>query len=268
MPMVDAVPFPFSDPWGRDLLSLLTRMYPFSDTIGIVLDDVGIPRHDIALEGRTGRAIWHDVLADAANRGVVGRLLEAALADDGLRAYHPELRTLLAAGGPGAAATPAPPPPPSHPSTPDPAPTGHAFLSYVREDSDVIDRLENHLTAAGIAVWRDVRNLWPGDDWKREIRSAIETGSCAFVVCFSANSRAREETHQWEELTLAAESFRKRPPGKSWIYPVRLDDTRPPEFDLGAGRRLSDLNYLDFFGARQDDNAQRLVGAIKRAMSR
>lgn len=111
---------------------------------------------------------------------------------------------------------------------------GHAFISYVREDSRAIDQLERDLAAAGIKVWRDVRDIWPGDDWKREIRRAIENDSFAFIACFSANSRARKTTYQWEELTLAAENFRLRPPGRSWIYPVRLDEGLVSDFDLGA----------------------------------
>ena len=91
--------------------------------------------------------------------------------------------------------------------------TGHAFISFVHEDSEAVDQLENFLVTEGIRVWRDVRELWPGDDWKREIRTAIERNSCAFIVCFSESSRSRRKTYQWEELTVAAESFRQLPPG-------------------------------------------------------
>ncbi len=43
---------------------------------------------------------------------------------------------------------------------------GHVFISYVREDSDHVDRLQRALQAAGIPVWRDTADLWPGEDWR------------------------------------------------------------------------------------------------------
>ena len=143
---------------------------------------------------------------------------------------------------------------------------GHAFISYVREDSDEIDKLERDLKAAGIAVWRDVRNLWPGQDWKREIQQAIEHDSCAFIACFSNNSRARIETYQWEELTLAAECFRRRPPDRTWIYPVRLDDGPVADLDLGAGRNITGLQRADLFGPDREGNVNRLIISIRRSL--
>jgi hypothetical protein len=41
---------------------------------------------------------------------------------------------------------------------------GHVFISYVREDSRRVDRLQQVLQSAGIRVWRDTANLWPGED--------------------------------------------------------------------------------------------------------
>jgi hypothetical protein len=114
----------------------------------------------------------------------------------------------------------------------------HVFISYVHEDAAEVDRLENDLLAAALRVWRDLRNIWPGDDWQREIRRAIEHDSCAFIACFSNNSRARPVTYLWEEMTLAAECFRMRPPGRAWMYPVRFDDGPVLDFPLGAGRTL------------------------------
>ena len=39
---------------------------------------------------------------------------------------------------------------------------GHVFISYVREDSAPVDRLQRALEHAGILVWRDTLDLWPG----------------------------------------------------------------------------------------------------------
>ena len=58
---------------------------------------------------------------------------------------------------------------------------GHAFISYVREDAQDVDRLQEALEAAGISVWRDTANLWPGEDWRRKIRDAITNTFITFT---------------------------------------------------------------------------------------
>ena len=62
---------------------------------------------------------------------------------------------------------------------------GHAFISYVREDSPRVDRLQRALEAAGVRVWRDTADLWPGEDWRAKIRQAIVDGALVFIACFS-----------------------------------------------------------------------------------
>jgi hypothetical protein len=115
---------------------------------------------------------------------------------------------------------------------------GHAFLSYVHEDKAAVDQLQQALEADGIPVWRDIRDLQPGQDWKLSIRRAIGGDTLAFIACFSRASQARPKNYQNEELLLAIEQFRQRPPDLPWLIPVRFDDCGIPEFDLGAGRTL------------------------------
>jgi len=76
----------------------------------------------------------------------------------------------------------------------------HAFISYVREDSRQVDRLQAILQAAGIPVWRDTADLWPGEDWRARIRSAINDNALVFLACFSATSLAPKRatrTRKW-----------------------------------------------------------------------
>lgn len=138
------------------------------------------------------------------------------------------------------------------------------FVSYVRDDSDAVDRLCALLEAAQIPYWRDRTSLAPGDAWKAEIRKAIRDGSLVFLACFSEQSRGRDKSTMNEELTLAVEEFRKMPPGRTWLVPVRLDDGPIPEWDLGAGRVLGDLNYSDMFGEGYAASAVALVTMINR----
>jgi len=116
----------------------------------------------------------------------------------------------------------------------DPVVAGHAFLSYVREDSAQVDRLQRALQKAGIPVWRDKSDLWPGEDWKAEIREAITDNALVFIACFSSSSLARVKSYQNEELVLAVEQLRLRAPEQPWLIPVRFDDCAVPDRDLGG----------------------------------
>jgi hypothetical protein len=142
----------------------------------------------------------------------------------------------------------------------------HVFVSYVREDDTEVDQLCAVLEAAQIPYWRDRTSLGPGDAWKAKIRDAIRSGSLVFLACFSDNSRAKAKSHMNEELTLAVEEYRKRAPGSTWLIPVRFDSGNVPEWDLGAGRTLSDLNYADLFGPRYAPAAASLVTTIHSVM--
>jgi hypothetical protein len=145
---------------------------------------------------------------------------------------------------------------------------GHAFLSYVREDKVHVDQLQQVLEAAGVPVWRDIRDLQPGQDWKLSIRRAIGGDTLAFVACFSRASQVRPKSYQNEELLLAIDQFRRRPPDQPWLIPVRFDDCDLPEFDLGAGRTLASLHRADIFGDTRADHTARLVETIRQILSR
>lgn len=142
----------------------------------------------------------------------------------------------------------------------------HAFISYVHEDAERVDQLQNALEAAGVKVWRDRDNLFPGSDWKTEIRNAITQGSLAFIACFSAASAAREVSYQFEELVLATEQYRLRPPARSWLFPVRFDDVALPAYNLGGGRTLDDIHRTDFFGPQHVGGLVRLANAVARQL--
>lgn len=153
-----------------------------------------------------------------------------------------------------------------HDTMTEPSASEHAFISYVHEDSEQIDKLTTLLKAANIPHWRDRTDLGPGDMWKAKIREAISSGSLAFLACFSTKSTGKPKSYQNEEITLAAEEFRLRPPGRTWLIPIRFDDCEIPEWDLGGGRTLRDINYIDLFGDHYAENVVKLIEATKKAM--
>ena len=140
--------------------------------------------------------------------------------------------------------------------------TGHAFISYVRQDAERVDRLQRMLEAAGVPVWRDTADLWPGDDWRARIRHAITEDALVFLLCLSQNSLARQESWQHEELILAIEQLRIRNPAVPWLIPVRFDACDIPDRDIGGGRTLSSLQYADLVGADFEQGAARLATSV------
>lgn len=141
-------------------------------------------------------------------------------------------------------------------------PEPHAFISYVKEDSELVDALEEALSVLGIRVWRDKNDLAPGFPWKDSIRTAIQQNTLAFIPCFSPASEARETTYQREEVILAAEEYRLRHPARPWLFPVRLGEVELPPYELGPNRNLDSLQRTDLFGPRQGVNLARLANSV------
>jgi len=139
---------------------------------------------------------------------------------------------------------------------------GHVFISYVREDRARVDHLQLALESAGVKVWRDTSDLWPGQDWKHEIRKAITAGSLVFLACFSEHGENKSRSYQNEELILAAEQMRLRRPGQSWLIPVRFAECTIPAYDLGAGRTMESLQRTDLFDGAWEGGLGRLVSTI------
>lgn len=140
---------------------------------------------------------------------------------------------------------------------------GHVFISYAREDSGHIDRLRGILGEAGIPVWLDTADLWPGDNWRVKIRAAISGNALAFLACFSRQSVGRARGFHNSELAFALDELRLRRPDVPWLIPVRLDECQIPDLEFGGGRSLADLQRADLFGAGYAENADRLLSGVR-----
>jgi hypothetical protein len=143
---------------------------------------------------------------------------------------------------------------------------GHVFISYVREDSHRVDKLQEVLEAREVPVWRDTTHLWPGENWRTKIRREITDNALVFIACFSQTSLARGKSYQNEELTLAIEQLRLRPVDEPWLIPVRFDECEIPDLDIGGGRTLTSIQRADLFGDRLDESTARLVEAVLRIL--
>ena len=95
------------------------------------------------------------------------------------------------------------------------------------------------------------------------IRHAITGNALVFIACFSTHSAARTVSYQNEEVLIATEQLRLRPPGTPWLIPVRLDDCQVPDFDIGVGRTLESIQRVDLFGDGHQEQLNRLVMWVK-----
>jgi hypothetical protein len=103
----------------------------------------------------------------------------------------------------------------------------YAFISYVRENKDSVDRLAEELRAAGVQVWIDRRDIVPGRLWQDAITEAIENGAF-FIACLSEEFNKRSETYMHGELHLALDRFMNMPSTRIWLIPVLLNKTEIP----------------------------------------
>ena len=120
----------------------------------------------------------------------------------------------------------------------------YVFISYVRENAELVDRLASALRKAGVGVWLDREKILPGQRWRTVIKTAIKEGAF-FIACFSHESAARDRTYMNEELTLAIEELRLRPAHRSWFLPVLLAGGEIPERSIGGGETLGDLQHVN-----------------------
>jgi TIR domain len=140
---------------------------------------------------------------------------------------------------------------------------GHVFISYVSDDSKVVDRLQNDLESAGVAVWRDRTSLGPGDRWKDSIRRAIAAGSF-FICCFSEASKRRTRSYMNEELALAIEELRVRSREEVWFLPVIFPGGEIPDRPIGAGENLRDFNHVLLAPTHWTEGINDLVRVVQR----
>ena len=136
----------------------------------------------------------------------------------------------------------------------------HVFISYVRENEKVVNRLYHDLTSRGIRVWLDRNEINPGVRWKSAIRKAIQEGAY-FIACFSKEYNDRDETYMNEELTMATEVLRQQPFHKTWFIPVKLNECKIPDRDIGGGETFEDFQWVELH-EDWDISIQKLLKSI------
>ncbi len=115
----------------------------------------------------------------------------------------------------------------------------HVFISYAREDRDAALRLRHELIALGVRPWLDIVDLIAGEDWQLAIDTALRDSSHVIVLVSKASIGKRGFVQK--EVRVALDLLAEFPPGKIFVIPVRLDDSRPKH------EALARLHWVDLF---------------------
>jgi hypothetical protein len=134
---------------------------------------------------------------------------------------------------------------------------GHIFISYSRRDKDVVDRLTQLLTAAGVEIWIDREGIRGGEKWRALIVQAIRTADAVLLVL---TPNAVESDNVRKELDLT-EEFKKP------IIPVEIEQTVVP---MAIAYQIAGLQKIDLFsnfeeGMRQVQDAVRITAGAESA---
>ena len=136
----------------------------------------------------------------------------------------------------------------------------HVFISYVRENADLADKLCNDLKQHGVDIWLDRNNIDGGSYWKDSIRNAIKEGAF-FIACFSEEYYQKEKSFMNEELSLAIDELRQYSMKKIWFIPVLFSECDIPIRSIGGGYTIADIQFIPLY-ENWDEGINRIVTVI------
>lgn len=119
------------------------------------------------------------------------------------------------------------------------------FITYAHESLIEVQELVEVLTVGGHAAWFD-NQLLPGQDWKQELREAIQR--CDAYLYALSKDAVDSEWCQWEFAT--AVRLQKA------VIPVLLEP------DVPVPRSLQDLQFADFTQGIAPKEIAKLMGAL------
>jgi hypothetical protein len=129
-------------------------------------------------------------------------------------------------------------------------PAFNVFISHSREDQSLVERIEHGLTFGGrVRVLWDRRNISSGQDWRIELRRALEAADVFIVIGSPASARSdfvlQELGGAW---ALGKPIVIARPEGEvEWAPPieptayrtVEVTELEKPSFAEGLLRELT-----------------------------
>ena len=125
------------------------------------------------------------------------------------------------------------------------------FLCHASEDKQTVRDLYTKLSNEGFDPWLDEENILPGQEWQREITSALHDADVV-LVCLSQTSVSKTGYVQ-KEIKDVLDLADLQPEGTIFLIPVRLDSCSVPQ-------RLMRWQYVDYF---QNKGYELLLKSLK-----
>lgn len=125
------------------------------------------------------------------------------------------------------------------------------FISYSRQDADIVKKVSEELMSAGYSVWIDKDGIESGDAFKSVIVKAIE--SCNTIVYFSSYSSNKS---YWTTKEISVAIYE----GKN-IIPIRLDNSK---YNSEIKFDLINIDYIDMSDqSLVGEGIQKLIKSLK-----
>ena len=105
------------------------------------------------------------------------------------------------------------------------------FLSYARSDRELVQKIGQELSEAGLEVWDPDEKILPGSDFTAELRAALDSAD-AFVVFISPDAMASRSVSHEIEYALGAKHLRGR------LIPVTIRPTKDAPWILDSLQRV------------------------------
>ncbi len=94
------------------------------------------------------------------------------------------------------------------------------FLSYSRRDAVIVERIYRALTARGLRVWYDMKDIPDGANWKNTFRKGVDT-SRLFIPVLSMNvANEYMEPHEYRDEWNRAADIAAKMGGRDFIWPL------------------------------------------------
>ena len=123
------------------------------------------------------------------------------------------------------------------------------FLCHAHADRDAVRALYTRLTNDGVDAWLDKEKLLGGQNWKMEIRTAVEEADVV-IVCHS--KEFNKEGFRQREVKWALDVAMEKPEGEIFIIPVRLEECE-------VIKSLREWHWVDLF---ESDGYEMLMRAL------
>jgi len=137
--------------------------------------------------------------------------------------------------------------------------TARIFISYAREDANLVRQIYTRLSTEGFRPWLDTEEILPGQDWDRAITKALRQADF-IMVCLSSRSVAKRGYLQ-KEFKQAMDQWSQMLSDDIYLIPVRLDECKVPE-------QFNSLQWVDYSRADGWRRIQKSIsaGIVHRAL--